>query len=75
MCPKMIFFSPYFQQTVAYLCMTVAYGVASSLVFHAYFDDSLTPSLLPRTKTLTLIAAVSLATVVSIDLELKTWAS
>ena len=54
--------------------MTVAYGVASSLVFHAYFDDSLTPSLLPRTKTLTLIAAVCLPTVVSIDLGLKTWA-
>ena len=63
MCPKLISFFLFFQQTVAYLCMTVAYGVASSLVFHAYFDDSLTPSLLPRTKTLTLIAAVSVALV------------
>ena len=40
--------------------MTIAYIVASSLVFHAHLDESLVPSLLPRTKTQTLAIAVSI---------------
>ena len=47
-----------FQQTVAYLLLTVAYAVASSLVFHSYLDDSIIPSLPHWTKTHTLIVAV-----------------
>ena len=49
----------FFQQTVAYLLLTVAYAVASTLVFEAHTDNSITPSLHNWTKTQTLIVAVS----------------
>ena len=49
----------FFQQTVAYLLLTVAYAVASTLVFEAHTDDSITPSLQDWTKTQTLVVAVS----------------
>ena len=49
----------FFQQTVAYLLLTVAYAVASTLVFEAHTDDSSTPSLQNWTKNQTLIVAVS----------------
>ena len=48
-----------FQQTVAYLLLTLAYAVASTLVFEAHTDNSITPSLHNWTKTQTLIVAVS----------------